>query len=410
MNLNGQETVFKRYRIPNFLEKKESKRSNEPYRSFVPNENYEKKNTNSSINLDKFEHLVNDSVKKNNSMKAEANTTFYSEPKPDRSANQIEIESNKKIKDSIYLYKYDSIQYKDFDKKVHTLSKKGKIQKSNIEKLVLGETLIFKKKIELTNGVIFKEEAIEVTDAYLDSQKVEIKSRFVDSLLERIKNDSSYKCILKKNENIPIKKYYRKPYKVYGDVILEKNKLIVNPYLYRNKEGKISRDTYAFEMKNRRTAKLRFNEFTISALVIPIKYRFEVDKGGDLPNIDETFETDFNANLSFNFGLGKTKFFYKEKVGNKSNTWIFSLSPFIGASVVELNSKNTSGSSKPLEEEVELNRGLLSLGCGITFTYNKINIGGFYGWDWAVGESTQKWNYQNKPWLGVGLGYSILYK
>lgn len=178
------------------------------------------------------------------------------------------------------------------------------------------------------------------------------------------------------------------------------NKLIVNPFLTK-KDNTYSREVYSYQLENRQTIKLRFNEFTVSGLIIPIKYRFK-DKSEQLP---EEFTVAANANLFLGFSMGKTSFHYREKVDNLSNTWKFTFGAFIGASSIKLNGSNTSNSSAPLTSEIT--KGAASTGIGLCFSFNKINVGTFYGYDYAFGDDTEKWNYNKKPWLGLALGYSI---
>jgi uncharacterized protein YdeI (BOF family) len=186
-----------------------------------------------------------------------------------------------------------------------------------------------------------------------------------------------------------------------GFVKFEDNKVIVNPYL-RKENGKFSeRDIYYFKMKNRQTIRLSFTEFTVATLTIPIKYRF---KSGD---IQEDFSTAFNANFFLGYSWGISSFFHQEKVDNKSNTQKFTAGLLLGASVTEINASNTKYAKEPLTGDVKYNKGLASMGFGATYSLNKINVGLFYGWDFAIGESAEKWNYNEKPWLGVAVGYSL---
>lgn len=136
-------------------------------------------------------------------------------------------------------------------------------------------------------------------------------------------------------------------------------------------------------------------------MTVPLKYRFR-----DKPkNITEEFSVSANANLFLGFSMGKTSFHYREKVDNLSNTWKFTFGGFFGASSVKLNASNTSASSSPLTSEQT--KGAATLGLGIGFTFNKINIGSFLGIDYAFGDDANKWNYNKKPWLGVAIGYSL---
>lgn len=192
---------------------------------------------------------------------------------------------------------------------------------------------------------------------------------------------------------------------IKGFVKFEKNKLIVNPYLTKDKDGDFgNRDLYYYELKNRQTIKLNFNEWTVSALTIPFKYRFK-NKDSE---ISEEFTTDFNANLFIGRTFyGKTSFFHRKDVGNISNTYKWTGGLLLGASTVTLNAANTSAANQPLDSDTEIIKGLGTIGLGLSFSYNKINLGGFVGWDYSLGDDAEKWNYNKDPWIGFALGYSL---
>lgn len=182
------------------------------------------------------------------------------------------------------------------------------------------------------------------------------------------------------------------------------DKVIINPYLEIDKDGNYKRiGIYYYQLRNRQSITLDFKEWTVSALIIPIKYRFKGKEG-----LQEEFSTAFNGNIILGHSWGSTSFLYQDKVDNKSNTWKFTLSALFGASTVTLNNSNTSKAPIPIEEDKEIIKGLGTLGAGGTFVYNKINIGIFYGYDYAIGSDASKWNYNKKPWLGLAIGYSLL--
>ncbi|MGV9002821.1 hypothetical protein [Flavobacterium sp.] len=186
-----------------------------------------------------------------------------------------------------------------------------------------------------------------------------------------------------------------------ANVKLVDNKLIVNPYVTIKDKKIINRELYQFELLNRQTIKLRFNEFTVSGLLVPIKYRFK-DPSNNLP---EEFSVSPNAHLFFGFSMGKTSFHYREKVDNVSNTWKITFGGLVGATSIKLNSASTSLSSLPLT--TEQTKGAATIGLGLSFSFNKINLGVFYGIDYAFGDEANKWNYNKKPWLGAAIGYSL---
>ena len=180
----------------------------------------------------------------------------------------------------------------------------------------------------------------------------------------------------------------------------DKNHIIINPFL--SKKDTIN-STYYIKLKNRQKEWLPFTEFTVSSLTIPLKYRFR-EKSKD---ISEEFTSAFNLNFFLGYSYGNTSFMFRDKVGNKSNTWKISGGLIFGASTLKLNSSNTSSADKPIESGNTIDQGLFSFGLGTTYSFNKLNFGVFYGWDYSLGEASDKWNYNGFPWLGIGVGYSL---
>lgn len=193
--------------------------------------------------------------------------------------------------------------------------------------------------------------------------------------------------------------------KIVGFVKFEEDgKLFVNRYLKIDSLGNYTRfATNYYKLKNRQTIKLCFSEFSVSALIIPIKYRFKGENG-----LSEDFSTSINGNIFVGYSLGKSSFFHQEKVGNKSNTWKLTGGILLGASTVTLDKSNTTKANEPILDDKKIIKGLGSLGVGIAFAFNKINFGTFLGYDYAIGEDSNKWNYNKKPWLGIAIGYSLL--
>lgn len=190
---------------------------------------------------------------------------------------------------------------------------------------------------------------------------------------------------------------------IKGFVKFEKNKLIVNPYLIKDKNGKFGkRDVYEYQLENRQTIKLNFKEWTVSALTIPFKYRFKDKDVG----INEEFTTAFNANLFIGRTFyGKSTFFHRKDVGNITNSYKWTGGLLLGVSTVKLGPSNTSASTAPLEQYIVKVIG--TIGLGLTFSYNKINLGAFVGVDYSIGDDAEKWNYNKEPWIGFALGYSL---
>lgn len=53
-------------------------------------------------------------------------------------------------------------------------------------------------------------------------------------------------------------------------------------------------------------------------------------------------------------------------------------------------------------------RAAVTLSLGSVFEFSNAQIGIFIGWDYVSDNELLRWRYQGKPWLSIGLGYSIL--
>lgn len=235
-----------------------------------------------------------------------------------------------------------------------------------------GSTLIYTVERGLPAGKVMVNETTLVDDMFFNGLKIK-KTIIVDSL--------------------PVREGY---------VIFVDDKVWVNPNLPGNYKNY---GLYYYQLSNRQSINLHFTETTVSALTLPIKYRFKNEK----KNIAEEFTTAVNLNLFVGRTIyGKTKFHYREKVGNVINTSKITFGALVGASTVTLDRSNTSASSNPIIDDAKLTKGLASLGAGLTYTFNKINFGVFYGYDFSIGDDSSRWNYNRKPWLGIAVGYSLL--
>jgi hypothetical protein len=283
----------------------------------------------------------------------------------------------------------------------------------------------FKKKYKIPNKIVFSDTTIMLRKVTKTKFK-DLTKEEKDSIRNKVfplgskiqyeieKNISGKKVKVFETVNVDEEFYKKQVFEkkenvtdsgINGFVKFEKNKLTVNPYLRMDKDGDFGkRDVYFYELENRQTIKLNFTEWTVSALTIPFKYRFKDKDSG----ISEEFTTDFNANLFIGRTFyGKTSFFHRKDVGNISNTYKWTGGLLLGASTVTLNASNTSSADTPLDSDTEIIKGLGTVGLGLSFSYNKINLGGFVGWDYSIGDDAEKWNYNKEPWIGFAVGYSL---
>jgi hypothetical protein len=195
-----------------------------------------------------------------------------------------------------------------------------------------------------------------------------------------------------------------KPKKAF--VKLKDDKLYVNYFL--NNDGLDNEATYYFKLKNRETITIFHSGWQISALTIPLKYRFATERKG--VDLNEEFSASLNLNLMLSWTfIGHTKFTYLKNVDNSIRDHSWSLGFFIGAAPLSLDKSNTtSAGMERLGDGIELKKGLFSTGLGVNYRYNTVGVGVFLGYDYALGSKSKIWDYDSKPWLGFSLGIDVL--
>jgi len=228
------------------------------------------------------------------------------------------------------------------------------------------------------------------TTKTINGKNVGVKK--IDTINDKFFENQKYSMTVNPNRNEAVKAFIKFPD--------DKNKIIINPFI--SKSDTIN-STYFITLKNRHKEWLAFTEFTVSSVTIPLKYRLK-DQSND---IGEEFTSAINLNFLLGYSYGNSSFMFRDKVGNKSNTWKLSGGIILGASTVKLNNSNTSSAEIPIESGNTIDQGLFSFGFGVTYSFNKLNFGVFYGWDYSIGDASDRWNYNGLPWLGVGVGYSL---
>ena len=189
----------------------------------------------------------------------------------------------------------------------------------------------------------------------------------------------------------------------WGYVKFDEDKVWVSPDLV----GYTDPGLHYYQLQNRHTIRLWTTDISISALTMPVKYRFKGTRDSNGKAFCEDFASAVNVNVFVGPSFGKTSFHYREKVGNISNTWKITVGLIGGGSTVKLNKSNTISADKPITGDTEITKGLLSLGFGATYSYNKATVGAFLGKDYSIGQDANLWDYNRHAWLGIAIGYSI---
>ncbi|WP_424002501.1 hypothetical protein [Maribacter sp. IgM3_T14_3] len=188
-----------------------------------------------------------------------------------------------------------------------------------------------------------------------------------------------------------------------GNILFEKDKIYVNLWNFEKSKYSDDKKVLYYTLTDGQTAKLKFWEWTASALTIPLKYRLKDEKD----KVNEVFTTAFNAGLFYGHTYGKTKFNYREKIGNRTITKKYSAGLFLGTAAETLNKSNTDTLVSKISGSETRTIGLLSTGLGFIHSRNNLALGVFIGWDIGAGEISNSWYYDERMWIGIGIGYDI---
>jgi hypothetical protein len=130
------------------------------------------------------------------------------------------------------------------------------------------------------------------------------------------------------------------------------------------------------------------NKIVGNALVMPVKFR---------PSKQETgfsMTGEFTAGYAFGFRRKISK-------GPYGQTFINLIPVTLGISAGKyfVRSPDATYSTKT-------DSWAISYSVGLMMTISRVNVGGFYGWDYMVGDQ-KDWFYQGAGWYSIGLGYKL---
>nr|WP_299068107.1 hypothetical protein [uncultured Allomuricauda sp.] len=286
----------------------------------------------------------------------------------------------------------------------------GKITSKNLDVVLMQDKYIkymdlneeSKERKAIEEKIKKLKEGLLTNTTFYDSEGGEIIAK-----KEQVINPEFLKTIYHKGKEVP--GYFKlNPCQVYkGNVLFEKEKVYVNLWNFPKETDASYEDaekTAYYQLKDGQTIKLGSREWTATALTIPFKYR---PKDSENDAIDNVFSTSFNAGIYLGYSLGWTKFNHRKKIGNRTIVNKVSFGGFVGPATEEVTVNNSNATAAQLGMDEKETIGLFSRGFGILYSRNKIAVGFFMGWDMAIGELGDDWNYGNRLWLGAGIGYDL---
>ncbi|MFN3639342.1 MAG: hypothetical protein ACK4UK_00345 [Flavobacterium sp.] len=136
-----------------------------------------------------------------------------------------------------------------------------------------------------------------------------------------------------------------------------------------------------------------------SAITIPFTIRPAV-RGRLNSQVTSEFKIGTSFSLNHDWEVYKNR-----RMDVKKNTYGFSAGLGFGLGRVPLNNSTTQLSGANYDDEEE---GLvLFVTPGIGLNIRGFKLLGFYGWDIGLTKNTSDWNYNRKPYIGIGLGFDF---
>jgi hypothetical protein len=136
-----------------------------------------------------------------------------------------------------------------------------------------------------------------------------------------------------------------------------------------------------------------------TAITIPFNIRPAVN---NRINSQVTSEFKIGTKFSLNYDW---EFFKNRRLDIKKRAYGISAGFGFGLGRVTLDENSTSISGANYENEED---GLVFfLTPGLGFNIRGFKILGFYGWDIGLTKNTNDWNYNRKPYVGIGLGFDF---
>ncbi|WP_064198653.1 MULTISPECIES: hypothetical protein [Emticicia] len=136
-----------------------------------------------------------------------------------------------------------------------------------------------------------------------------------------------------------------------------------------------------------------FTAWTFGVGTTPFRYR---------PKADSSSST-VSSNLGLSISYGKT--WGVSKISPRSITNLsFTIGPFLGLSSVDLKKSTVKNPSTWKTDRTNV---AFSYGINAIVARNNLGLVFSLGFDKNLGQDSNKWSYQNKPWFGLGINTNL---
>lgn len=187
---------------------------------------------------------------------------------------------------------------------------------------------------------------------------------------------------------------------VSANLKVDSDKIYIYPWVFKKNDKANAffeqHDIY-ITMKDRNNYNFAYGSWQMGLVTLPLKWYMNSNLG----NIN----TSVNAMLNIGYKWGKSRFvkFPHEKDVRTYKTG-YSMNVLAGISKLEFNKMNTSKSEMPIEKA---DVAAISLGAAFGIHYGDFTFIPTVGFDLPTAYR-KDWNFNNIPWLGIGIGYNFL--
>ncbi|MHA8051183.1 hypothetical protein V7S79_08690 [Aquirufa sp. ROCK-SH2] len=170
--------------------------------------------------------------------------------------------------------------------------------------------------------------------------------------------------------------------------------------LVTEENGKLNYNLPIVRFQDHSISNFQKSTFDIDVVAIPVKYR--VSQAG-LPN-------QLNSEINAALYLGKRKDYFQvsydqaqsKRFKRKIDHYGFSVGGFAGIGNAQINTDVSQGKVAYEYQGITFTKG----GAGF-IAINNFTLGIAYGFDQLLDENVSHWIYNQKPWVGLALGFNL---
>ncbi|MDQ8142781.1 hypothetical protein [Chryseobacterium sp. CFS15] len=202
-----------------------------------------------------------------------------------------------------------------------------------------------------------------------------------------------------------LKEYNWNKFFLNGNISPEKGRLVINFW----NRGTISDSLRNFLSTNHFSIPLEENDnlsffadsFHLGAMTLPLKI-YLTKRDNNVAGGMAEGNTNIGIYAGYKFGWRKYVKLKHEKEYRVYNI-AFSSNAIVGLGKVTVDDKNSVGNSQIWKVDVPS----FNLGIAFGLHYRDFSLLVAYGIDILMSRKGENWNYKDKPWLGIGIGYKI---